>query len=94
MYPYILSEANKGRISFNKAVELARPNPAKLFGIDHLKGALRVGLDAVMIYDPNKNVTVTNDAMHGNTDHTILGRCRSQDTQSQLAQRCIGLQRR
>ncbi|NLP30020.1 MAG: dihydropyrimidinase [Clostridiales bacterium] len=72
MYPYILSEANKGRISFNKAVELCATNPAKLFGIDHLKGALRVGLDAdIVIYDPNKNVTVTNDAMHGNTDHTI-----------------------
>lgn len=72
MYPYILSEANKGRISFNKAVELCATNPAKLFGLDHLKGALQVGLDAdIVLYDPKKAFTITNDAMHGDTDHTI-----------------------
>jgi dihydropyrimidinase len=72
MYPYILSEANKGRITFNKAVELCATNPAKLFGLDHLKGALQVGLDAdIVIYDPKKNVTISNDDMHGDTDHTI-----------------------
>lgn len=72
MYPYILSEANKGRISFNKAVELCATNPAKLFGLDHLKGALQVGLDAdIVLYDPKKAFTITNDAMHGDTDHTV-----------------------
>lgn len=72
MYPYMLSEANKGRISFNKAVELCSTNPAKLFGLDHMKGALQVGLDAdIVLYDPKKNFTITNEAMHGDTDHTI-----------------------
>lgn len=72
MYPYILSEANKGRISFSKAVELCATNPAKLFGCDHAKGALQPGLDAdIVIYDPKKNVTVKNSEMHGNLDHTI-----------------------
>lgn len=72
MYPYMLSEANKGRITFNKAVELCASNPAKLFGLDHLKGAVQVGLDAdIVIYDPSREFTVTNDAMHGDTDHTI-----------------------
>jgi dihydropyrimidinase len=72
MYPYILSEANKGRISFSKAVELCATNPSKLFGCDHLKGALRPGLDAdIVIYDPKKNVTIKNSEMHGNLDHTI-----------------------
>ena len=72
MYPYILSEANKGRISFSKAVELCATNPAKLFGCDHLKGALTPGLDAdIVIYDPKKNVTIKNSEMHGNLDHTI-----------------------
>ncbi len=72
MYPYILSEANKGRISFNKAVELCATNPAKLFGLDHLKGALQVGLDAdIVLYDPKKAFTITNEAMHGDTDHTV-----------------------
>ena len=32
LYPYMLSEANKGRISFNKAVEVCALNPAKIFG--------------------------------------------------------------
>ncbi len=72
MYPYILSEAGKGRISYNKAVELCASNPAKLFGIDYRKGALQVGLDAdIVIYNPNKIVTISNDIMHGDTDHTI-----------------------
>lgn len=72
MYPYMLSEANKGRITFNRAVELCATNPAKLFGLNHKKGALQVGLDAdIVLYDPKKNVTITNDHMHGDTDHTI-----------------------
>ena len=72
MYPYILSEANKGRISFSKAVELCASNPSKLFGLDHVKGALTPGLDAdIVIYDPKKNVTIKNSEMHGNLDHTI-----------------------
>lgn len=72
MYPYVLSEANKGRISFNKAVELCAANPAKLFGLDHVKGGITPGLDAdIVIYDPEKNVTIANSEMHGNLDHTI-----------------------
>lgn len=72
MYPYILSEANKGRISFNKAVEIASTNPAKLFGLDYCKGSLSVGLDAdIVIYDPKKKVTIRNKNMHGDLDHTI-----------------------
>ena len=72
MYPYVLSQAVAGRISFCKAVELCATNPAKLFGLDDQKGALRPGLDAdIVIYDPEKEFTITNDAMHGDTDHTI-----------------------
>ncbi len=72
MYPYILSMANKGKITFNKAVEIASTNPAKLFGLNHKKGSLDVGLDAdIVIYDPQKRVTIANADMHGDTDHTI-----------------------
>lgn len=72
MYPYVLSQAVSGRISFCKAVELCATNPSKLFGLDHVKGAIVPGLDAdLVIYDPEKEFTVTNDAMHGDTDHTI-----------------------
>ena len=72
MYPYMLSEANKGRISFSRAVELCASNPAKLFGLAHLKGALQAGLAAdIAIYDPKKDFMITNEQMHGDTDHTI-----------------------
>ncbi|MGI6721714.1 MAG: dihydropyrimidinase [Anaerovoracaceae bacterium] len=73
MYPYILSEANKGTITFNKAVEIAATNPAKLFGVDYCKGAIEVGLDAdIVIYDPKKKLTIKNaENQHGSIDHTI-----------------------
>lgn len=73
MYPYILSEANKGKITFNKAVEIAATNPAKLFGVDYCKGAIEVGLDAdIVIYDPKKNFVIKNDEnQHGALDHTV-----------------------
>lgn len=72
MYPYMLAQAVSGRITMNKAVALCASNPAKLFGLNHCKGAIRVGLDAdIVIYDPEKEFTITNEAMHGDTDHTI-----------------------
>lgn len=72
MYPYILSQAVQNRITFSKAVELCSTNPSKLFGLDDTKGAIRVGLDAdIVIYDPKKEVTISNNNMHGDNDHTI-----------------------
>ncbi len=71
MYPYMLSAANKGKITFEKAVELCCANPAKIFGCGQ-KGSICVGKDAdIVIYDKNKKVTITNDIMHSNCDHTI-----------------------
>lgn len=71
MYPYMLSAANEGKITFNKAVELCSYNPAKIFGCD-AKGAIKVGKDAdIVIYDPTKDFTITNDKMHSDCDHTI-----------------------
>ncbi|MDD5987774.1 MAG: dihydropyrimidinase [Eubacteriales bacterium] len=73
MYPYILSEANKGRITFNKAVEISAYNPAKLFGVDYCKGAIEIGKDAdIVVYDPNKDFTIKNaENQHGSIDHTV-----------------------
>ncbi len=71
MYPYMLSAANEGKISFNKAVELCSSNPAKIFGCTQ-KGSLTVGKDAdVVIYDPEKDFTVSVAGMHSDYDHTI-----------------------
>lgn len=67
----MLSKANEGKISFNRAVELCATNPAKIFGCSQ-KGSLTVGKDAdIVIYDPNKDVTISVDNMHSDYDHTI-----------------------
>ena len=71
LYPYMLSAANEGRISFNRAVELCSTNPAKIFGCEQ-KGSLTVGKDAdIVIYNPDKDFTITVGNMHSEYDHTI-----------------------
>ncbi len=71
LYPYMLSAANEGRITFNRAVELCSANPAKIFGCEQ-KGSLTVGKDAdIVIYDPEKEFTISVSNMHSDYDHTI-----------------------
>lgn len=71
MYPYMLAAANSGEISFNKAVEVCSANPAKIFGCTD-KGSIAVGKDAdIVIYDPEKDFTITHSNMHSDCDHTI-----------------------
>lgn len=72
LYPYMLSEANKGRISFNKAVEVCSKNPAKIFGLSPQKGTIAVGSDAdIVIYDPRKKFVISKENMHSDVDYTI-----------------------
>ena len=72
MYPYLLSLANQGELSFERVVAVCAANPAKLFGLDDRKGALRVGLDAdIVLYDPTLEAAVRCETMHGGLDHTI-----------------------
>lgn len=72
LYPYLLSEANQGRITFSRAVELASTNPARIFSCFPKKGTLTVGSDAdIILYDPTKNVVVKKENMHSNVDYTI-----------------------
>ena len=71
MYPYILSKANEGVISFPRAVQICAANPARIFGCTQ-KGSLTVGKDAdIVIYDPTKEFTVHQENMHSDSDHTI-----------------------
>ncbi|MCL2427090.1 MAG: dihydropyrimidinase [Oscillospiraceae bacterium] len=72
VYPYMLSEANKGRISFERAVELCSTNPAKIFGCLSTKGSIEVNKDAdIVLYDPTKDFTISQENMHSNIDYTI-----------------------
>jgi dihydropyrimidinase len=71
MFPYILSEANRGRISFSRAVELCCTSPAALFGCAD-KGSLTPGKDAdIVLYDQSLDVTISSKNMHSDVDHTI-----------------------
>jgi len=71
LYPYMLSKANEGKISFNTAVKLCATNPARIFGCTE-KGSLAVGKDAdIVIYDPHKEFTISVTNMHSDYDHTI-----------------------
>lgn len=71
MYPYMLSAANDGKISFSRAVELCSANPAKIFGCTQ-KGSLTAGKDAdIVLYDPEKTFTISVKNMHSDYDHTI-----------------------
>lgn len=71
LYPYMLDAANRGKLSFERVVELCSTNPAKIFGCSN-KGSLTVGKDAdIVIYDPNKDFTISVNNMHSDYDHTI-----------------------
>jgi dihydropyrimidinase len=70
--PLLFSEGvSKGRISLPRFVEVVSTNPAKLVGLYPQKGTLSIGSDAdIMIIDPEKEVTISRDMLHGNTDYT------------------------
>lgn len=71
LYPYMLDAANSGKISFEKVVEVCSTNVAKIFGCDN-KGAIAIGKDAdIVIYDKDKDFTISVDNMHSDYDHTI-----------------------
>ncbi|HPR79345.1 MAG TPA: dihydropyrimidinase, partial [Candidatus Limiplasma sp.] len=73
LYPYMLSAANEGKITFPRAVQLCAANPAKIFGCAS-KGSLTVGKDAdIVLYDPEKTFTISVKNMHSDYDHTIWG---------------------
>ncbi len=76
MYPYMLSEANKGNITFNKAVEVCSTNVARIFGCAPQKGTIAVGSDAdIVIYDPEKKFIVSSTNMHSDVNYTIWENC-------------------
>jgi dihydropyrimidinase len=71
LYPYLLDAANAGEISFERVVEVCSSNPAKIFGCKQ-KGAIQVGKDAdIVIYDKEKDFTISAASMHSDCDHTI-----------------------
>ncbi len=74
LLPYLHSEGVvAGRLSLERLTELVSANPAKLFGIDHRKGALAEGLDADFVaFDDDVRWTVTGAGLHNLNRYTPL----------------------
>lgn len=70
--PVLFSEGvAKGRIDLQTFVAITATNPAKLFGLHPRKGTIAVGADAdLAIWDPEKDVTITNGLLHHGSDYT------------------------
>ena len=70
--PLLFSEGvNKGRISVNEFVALTATNASKIYGLHPRKGTIAVGSDAdLVIWDPEKPVTVSHEMLHDNMDYT------------------------
>ena len=61
----------QGRLTVNQWVEACCTNPARIFGLYPKKGALVPGADAdIVIFDPQKEVTISTDTLHENVDYT------------------------
>jgi len=70
--PLLFSEGvGKGRIDLNQFVALTATNAAKLYGLYPRKGTIAIGSDAdLVIWDPEREVTLTNEMLHHNVDYT------------------------
>ena len=70
--PLLFSEGvGKGRIELTRFVELTAANPARTYGLYPRKGTIAVGSDAdIAIWDPRREVKITNDILHHNVDYT------------------------
>lgn len=70
--PLLFSEGViKKRISLRRFVELTSTNPARLYGLMPRKGTIAIGADAdIAIWDPARQVTITNDMLHHDVDYT------------------------
>jgi dihydropyrimidinase len=70
--PLLFSEGvQRKRLSLNRFVELTATNPAKLYGLYPRKGTIAIGADAdVAVWDPEREVTITNAMLHHAVDYT------------------------
>jgi dihydropyrimidinase len=61
----------KGRLTVERWVDAVAGAPARLFGLDHVKGSLTPGLDAdVVVFDPDAHRTLDAAQLHMRTDHS------------------------
>ncbi len=70
--PLLFSEGvGKGRIDLPTFVALTATNAARIYGLYPRKGTIAVGADAdIVIWDDERELTVSNDKLHHNVDYT------------------------
>jgi dihydropyrimidinase len=70
--PLLFSEGvGKKRITLQDFVALTAANPARMYGLYPRKGTIAIGSDAdLVIWNTQKQVTITNDILHHNVDYT------------------------
>jgi dihydroorotase len=63
-YPLLLDAVNKGELTLQRVVEMVATNPARDFGLEGVKGSLRIGADAdIVVADMDLPWTITNDGV-------------------------------
>lgn len=70
--PLLFSEGvDKGRLTLNEFVALTATNHARMYGLQHRKGTIAIGLDAdIAIWDPEKKVVISASMLHDNVGYT------------------------
>ncbi len=70
--PVLYTEGvGSGRLTLNQFVDITATQHAKIYGLYPRKGTIAVGSDAdLAIWDPNAELTITNEMMHDNVGYT------------------------
>ena len=69
--PLLFDGVARGRITMAQFVALTATNVAKMYGLYPRKGTIAVGGDAdIVIWDAEREVTITNSLLHHNVDYT------------------------
>ncbi len=66
----ILTQGVKRSIKWERLVDLLCTNPAKIFGMGHIKGSLEVGKDADITIIEEKDYTISQENRHSKCDYT------------------------
>ena len=71
--PVLLSEGfHKGRLSLKRIAEVCSSNPARIFGLDRTKGAIRIGADADLTFvDLEKTRVVKASELGSYSDYSL-----------------------
>jgi len=73
LYPVLLQEAFRGRLSWERLLWLVAEGPARRFGYYPRKGVLLPGSDADMVLvDPRATTTVRNERLHHHSEFTMF----------------------